>query len=89
MPGDEILNPESSDLEQEKQRVKEMIQRYKNVFGTEEGKIVLGDILTLCRFGETLDPKDPAQVSEYNVGLTILRMAGALDPLYSQLGMGR
>jgi len=69
------------------QRVRDMLQRYQNVFGTEEGKLVLGDILTLCHFGETLDPNDPVQAAEYNVGLTILRMARVLDPLYLQLGM--
>jgi hypothetical protein len=76
-------------IELEKQHVREMMQRYRNVFGTDDGRLVLGDILTLCHIGETLDPKDPVQVSEYNVGLTILRMAGALDPFYFQLGIGR
>lgn len=84
-----MFNPEAEEVEREKQHVRELQQRYKNVFGTEEGRIVLGDILTLCHFGETLDPKDPVQAAEYNVGLTILRMAGVLDPLYLQLGMGR
>jgi len=84
------LDPDDPDgVEREKQRVREMLQRYQNVFGTEEGRVVLGDILTLCHFGETLDPKDPVQAAEYNVGVTILRMAGVLDPLYLQLGMGR
>jgi hypothetical protein len=76
-------------IEREKQSAREMMQRYKNVFGSEEGCRVLGDILTLCHFGETLDPSDPVQVAYYNVGITILRTAGVLDPLYSQLGMGR
>ena len=84
------IDPDDPDsVEREKQRVREMLQRYQNVFGTEEGRVVLGDILTLCHFGETLDPKDPVQAAEYNVGVTILRMAGVLDPLYLQLGMGR
>jgi len=81
--------PDEPEVEREKQRVKEMVQRYHNVFGTGEGRVVLRDILTLTHFGDTLDPQDPVQVAEYNVGLTILRMAGALDPLYSELGMGR
>ena len=81
--------PGQDELEQEKQRIREMTQRYKNVFGSEEGRLVLGDILTLCNFGETLDPNDPVKVAEYNLGITILRMAGVLDPLYLQLGMGR
>ena len=65
----------------------DMQQRYKNVFSSTEGRIVLGDILTLAHFGETLNPTDPVQVAEYNLGITILRMAGVLDPLYSQLGI--
>jgi hypothetical protein len=69
---------------------KEMQQRYKNVFSGGEGRIVLGDILTLCHFGEILDPpEDVVRVAEYNVGLTIARMAGALNLIYSQLGIVR
>jgi hypothetical protein len=81
------LDPDDPEIKREKEHVREMLQRYKNVFGTEEGRLVLGDILTLCHFGETLDPKDPVQAAEYNVGLTIIRMAGVLDPMYLQLGM--
>lgn len=81
------LNLEGPEIEREKQRVRDMMQRYKNVFGTDEGRLVLGDILTLCHFGETLDPKDAVQTSEHNVGVTILRMAGGLDSLYLQFGM--
>ena len=66
---------------------KEMQQRYKNVFGTAEGRIVLGDILTLGHFGETLNPADQIVVAEYNAAITIARMAGAFDQIYTQLGM--
>jgi len=66
---------------------KEMQQRYKNVFGTAEGRIVLGDILTLGHFGETLNPVDPVAVAEYNAAMIIARMAGAFDPLFEYLGM--
>ena len=65
----------------------EMQQHYRNVFGTPEGKIVLGDILTLTRFGETLTPDDPQQVAMYNVGITIARMSGALNMIYPQIGI--
>ena len=66
----------------------DMQRRYRNVFGTAEGRIVLGDIcLTLCHFSETLVPTDQTAVAEYNIGLTILRMAGGLDLLYGQLGI--
>ena len=65
----------------------DMQKRYRNVFSNEEGRIVLGDILTLLHFGETLDPNDPVMVAEYNIGLTIMRMAGAMNLVYPQLGM--
>lgn len=62
-------------------------QMYKNVFSTAEGRIVLGDILTLGHFGETLNPADPVQVAEHNAAVLIARMAGAFDMIYRQLGM--
>jgi hypothetical protein len=64
-----------------------MQKRYRNVFSSEEGRKVLGDILTICHFGETLSPDDAKCVAEYNVGLTIARMAGALNLIYPQLGI--
>lgn len=64
-----------------------MQQRYRNVFGTMEGRIVLGDILTLGHFGESLNPADLVAVAEYNAAITIARMAGAFDPLWQHLGM--
>jgi hypothetical protein len=66
---------------------KDMQQRYKNVFGTPEGRRVLGDILTLGHFGVALNPNDPVEVAEYNLALTIARMAGALDLVYPQVGL--
>ena len=66
---------------------KEMQQRYRNVFSSPEGRVVLGDILTLGHFGETLNPTDPIAVAEYNAAVVIARMAGAFDALYKQLGM--
>ena len=41
----------------------------------------------MTHFGETLDPKDVECVAEYNVGLIIARMAGALNLIYPQLGI--
>jgi hypothetical protein len=64
-----------------------MQQRYRNVFGTPEGRVVLGDILTLGHFGETLNPEDTVRVVEYSFALIIARMAGALDLVYKQLGI--
>lgn len=65
----------------------EMQQRYKNVFGTAEGRIVLGDILSLGHFGETLKPSDAVAVAEHNAAVLIARTAGAFDQLWQQLGM--
>ena len=65
----------------------EMLQRYRNVFGTSEGRIVLGDILIKCHFGLTLDPDNPSMIAEYNIGLVIATDAGLLDSLYTQLGL--
>jgi hypothetical protein len=67
----------------------EMQQRYRNVFGTAEGRIVLGDIATVGHVFDTIDPTSVILTSERNFALVILQMAGALDTLYSQLGMAR
>jgi hypothetical protein len=69
------------------QEPRDLQQMYKNVFATAEGRIVLGDILTLGHFGETLNPADPVVVAEYNAAIVIARMAGAFDMIYQQLGM--
>lgn len=63
----------------------EMQQRYRNVFGTSEGKLVLGDILSMGHFGEPLT--DLEHVARNNFALSIARMAGALDQLYTSLGL--
>ncbi len=41
------------------------------------GEEVLADILTKCHLGETLNPENPAQIAEYNVGIYVLSMIGA------------
>ena len=64
-----------------------MMESLRKALRVGEGRRVLGDILTLGHFGETLNPKDEVQVAEYNFALTIARMAGALDMVYSQLGI--
>jgi hypothetical protein len=74
-------------MQESRDPAKDMQNRYRNVFGTGEGKIVLGDILTLGHFGETLNPSDPVAVAEYNAAIVIARMAGAFDTVYSELGM--
>jgi hypothetical protein len=65
---------------------KEMQQLYKNVFGSAEGRVVLGDILTKGHYGVTLDPETD-QVAEYNFALVVGTLAGAFDQIYNQLGM--
>jgi len=53
-----------------------VIDKYRAVFMSPLGLEVLGDILTTCHFGCTLDPDNPANVAEYNVGVTILNRCG-------------
>ena len=71
----------------ERDPAREMQQRYRNTFGTTEGRRVLGDILTLGHYGVTLDSENRHQVAEYNFALLIATKAGAFDNLYQQLGM--
>ena len=66
----------------------EMLQRYRNVFGTREGAIVLGDISTVGHVFDTIPPDDVAKVAERNFALVIMQMAGVFDSLYPQLGLG-
>jgi hypothetical protein len=66
---------------------RDMQQRYKNVFGTMEGRKVLGDILTLGHFGEILNPSEDVRLGEHNLAIAIARMAGAFDQIYQHLGM--
>ena len=66
----------------------EMQQRYRNVFGTAEGRIVLGDISTIGHVFDAIDPTDIARNAERNFALVVLQSAGAFDQLYPQLGLG-
>ena len=65
----------------------EMQQRYRNVFTSGEGMLVLGDIATVGHVFDTIIPDDTAKVAERNFALVIMQMAGVFDPLYSQLGL--
>ena len=65
----------------------EMLQRYRNVFGSSEGRIVLGDILAKGHYGLTLDPDNQAMVAEYNFATLIGTLSGVFDSLYAQLGL--
>jgi hypothetical protein len=53
--------------------------RYRNVFGSPEGRVVLGDILAFCHFGR-LVASDEERV-EYNVGVAIARMSGIMSEI--------
>jgi hypothetical protein len=67
--------------------MRDMQQRYKNVFRTPEGRLVLGDILTVGHFGEMLNPNDTVAIAEHNAAVLIARTAGAFDSLWRELGM--
>lgn len=64
---------------------REMEQRYRNVFGTDEGRRVLGDILVSCHFGMPI--KDETERVEYNLGIAILRQSGTISSIYRLLGI--
>ena len=74
-------------MQEPRDAAKEMQQRYRNVFGTDEGRRVLGDILKLGHFAMNIDPNDPILVTEKNFAETIARTAGAFDSIYLELGM--
>jgi hypothetical protein len=59
----------------------ELVDKYRAVFlQSPMGLEVLGDILCICHFGTTLNPANMVQVSEYNVGATILANCGIFSP---------
>ena len=60
---------------------------YRNVFGSLEGQIVLGDILTHGHFGLTLDGENRDQIAEYNFALMIATRSGVFEGLYRKLGL--
>ncbi len=61
--------------------MKNRVEKYRHIFfNSDMGKEVLEDILTMCRFGTTLDPDNPAMVAEHNVGTVILTNCGVFAP---------
>lgn len=78
----ESQDPEFLKLQQSQ---KDMLQRYKNVFGTAEGRKVLGDILITCHFGVPLMTEEARH--EYNIGVAIARMSGVMSQVDQLLGM--
>lgn len=65
---------------------KEMRQRYRNVFGSLEGRIVLRDILSGCHFAVSLNSEE--ERIRYNVGIAIAHMSGIVDAIDQLLGIG-
>ena len=66
-------------------RAKAMRQRYRNVFGSAEGRAVLGDILVMCHFGVPLNTEE--ERIEHNVGIAIARMSGTMSAIDGILGI--
>jgi hypothetical protein len=58
----------------------DLTEKYRSVFGTEMGREVLVDILTMTHFGETLNADNPHRVMEYNVGVAIMAKMGIFSP---------
>lgn len=79
-----ILGLEPSIDWERKQR--DMEQRYHNVFSSDEGRLVLGDILSICHFGVPLN--NDAERIEHNVGVAIARMSGMMTAIDQHLGIG-
>lgn len=75
--------PEDIDLER---RERERLLRYRNVFGSAEGLMVLGDILVRNHFGVPLNSE--IERVEYNVAIEIARMSGIMSAIDKQLGIG-
>ena len=57
----------------------ELMAKYRLVFGNPIGQEVLSDILTMTHFGQTLNPDNPANVAEHNVGVAILANMGVFS----------
>jgi len=75
----------NSPLEIER-RNRDMELRYRNVFGSAEGRVVLGDILAFCHFGRLVS-NDEERI-EYNVGVAIARMSGMLTEVDQLMKIG-
>ena len=69
---------------QSSSKLQKLADAYKQVFGSDAGRMVLADLLTRCHvLGSTFEPGDPTTTSfregERNVALHICAML-ALDP---------
>jgi hypothetical protein len=61
----------------EAMRLEEIKQLYRNVFGSAEGRRVLGHILVENHFGVPLN--NDVERIEYNVGVAIARLSGLME----------
>lgn len=80
-----MMEYDDPEVQKQQERAEIMRQRYRNVFGTEEGRKVLGDILVLCHFGVPLN--NEAERIEYNVGIAIARLSGIMQAVDRHLGI--
>jgi hypothetical protein len=77
----------SADGAESARKEQDNLQRYRNVFGSPEGRRVLGDILTAtCHFGVPLNTEQ--EMHEYNVGVTIARMSGMMGEIDALMKIG-
>jgi hypothetical protein len=67
-------------------RAREMEQRYRNVFGSMEGRQVLGHILKENHYGVPLN--NEVERIEYNVAIAIARMSGIMSEIDALAGIG-
>lgn len=65
----------------------EMQHRYRLVFGTADGHLVLGDIARLFHLFDAVAPDDVVMNTQRSCALVIFQMAGAFNPMYTQLGL--
>lgn len=69
------------------QEFKDKYEVFQQVLGTGPGTKVLAHILEMCHFGVTLNPNNPAEIAEYNLGITILALSGWLKQFCLTLGI--
>lgn len=66
----------------EVERVQVLNVKYRNVFQSPDGQMVLTDILNDCGFFSLEDMTDPSDIARLNMGKRILGKMGAWEPCY-------
>ncbi len=64
---------------------RDLEQLYRNVFGTPEGRRVIGDILRRNHYGVPINTD--AERIEYNVAIEIARLSGIMSGIDRELGI--